>query len=136
MFGLLLRNVRAQGIAVGLTEWLTFLRGVKLGLAKDIQSLYALGRTVMCTAESQFDSYDVAFEATFEGVELPPELSSALMDWLNDPVPDQPQDDPEKMSIEELWREFYKRLKEQEERHDGGARWMRDAIGDRRHLGR
>ena len=46
------------------------------------------------------------------------------MDWLNEPVHDQPQDDPQAMSIDELWKEFYKRLKEQEERHDGGSRWI------------
>ena len=47
MFGLLLRNLRGQGVTVGLSEWLTFLNGVKLGLASDIQSLHALGRTIM-----------------------------------------------------------------------------------------
>ncbi|MGC6508789.1 MAG: VWA domain-containing protein [Myxococcota bacterium] len=124
MFGLLLRNLRGQGVSVGLSEWLTFLKAVKLGLASNISSLHALGRTIMCTSEAQFDSYDVAFEATFEGVELPPDLSAALMDWLNDPVPDQPQDDPNSMSIDEMWKEFYERLKKQEERHDGGARWI------------
>ena len=40
MFEPLLYTLRAQGVQVGMGEWLTFLRGLQLGLASDVEALY------------------------------------------------------------------------------------------------
>lgn len=124
MFTLLFFNLRSQGVKVGLNEWLTFLGGVRDGLAVDLDGLYGLGRAILCTTEAQYDSWDVAFHATFAGVELPPEISSDLLSWLADAeraLGDRHHID---MTPEELREEFLKRLQEQKERHDGGSHWV------------
>ena len=86
MFELLLHNLRAQGIKVGISEWITFLKGLDRGLVTHLDDLYGFARTVLCTSEAQFDGYDLAFTATFEGVEIPPNLSDTLLDWLRKEV--------------------------------------------------
>ena len=62
MFALLLQNLHAQNICVGLSEWLSFLKGIQMGLAIDLSSLHGLGRTILCTSEAQFDGYDIAWD--------------------------------------------------------------------------
>lgn len=124
MFALLLQNLHAQNICVGLSEWLSFLKGVQMGLAIDLSSLHGLGRTVLCTSEAQFDGYDIAFQATFDGVELPPDIAEELLNWLNDPVNQSAMPPRDPMDMADLWKEFFERLKEQKERHDGGSKWI------------
>ncbi|MBM73806.1 MAG: VWA containing CoxE family protein [Proteobacteria bacterium] len=125
MFSLLLHNLRSQGIKVGISEWLLFLSAMKKGLATHMHDLYGLGRTILCTSEAQFDAFDLAFTASFDGLELSENIADKLAEWLNKTIemelgelvePDIP--------LEDLWEEFYKRLKEQEEEHNGGSRWI------------
>ena len=51
-FDLFLLNLRDQGLAVGLNEWLGFLDGLAKGLAWDLTGLYQLGRTILVHDES------------------------------------------------------------------------------------
>ncbi|MFZ5476760.1 MAG: VWA domain-containing protein [Myxococcota bacterium] len=121
----LLWNLRSQGLKVGVGEWLAFLDGLEKGLAEDLDGLYYLARAVLVHKEQDYDSFDVAFTATFNGVELPPKLSDALLDWLKDAR--QTPDGKVPLGYEnweDLRKEFEKRLREQKERHDGGSRWI------------
>lgn len=124
MFDLLLFNLRAQGLKVGLGEWLAFLQGVERGLVVDLDGLYGFGRAVLMPSEAAFDAWDVAFHATFAGVELPEPLSKALQDWLREARGAEGERVPIDLSPEQLREEFMKRLREQKERHDGGSRWI------------
>jgi len=124
MFSLLFFNLRSQGVKVGLNEWLTFLDGVRRGLVVDMESLYGFGRAVICTSEAQYDAWDVAYHATFAGVELPPEISDKMLDWLRDAEQVVGERHHIDMTPEELREAFMKRLQEQKERHDGGNRWI------------
>jgi uncharacterized protein with von Willebrand factor type A (vWA) domain len=124
MFDLLLFNLRSQGVEVGLGEWMVFLEGLDRGLVTDSLGLYHFGRSVLTHTESHFDAWDLAFQATFEGVELPPNLSDALVEWLADAKRGDGPPTPVDMDWEALRKAFYERLKEQAERHDGGDRWI------------
>lgn len=129
MFDLLLLNLRAQAVAVGLSEWLAFLDGLQQGLVDDLDNLYRYGRAVLVHSETQFDQWDVAFQATFAGVQLEPEISSQLQRWIEDALKDAPPPfegarTPVDMDAEELRRQLMERLAEQKERHDGGAYWV------------
>lgn len=125
MFFLLFHNLRSQGINVGLSEWLLFLEGLKKELAICLRDLYGLGRTILCTSEAQYDSYDVAFTATFDGVELPEKISDQLLAWLREHIETELGElVVPNIPIDKLWEEFYKRLQEQQEQHDGGDRWI------------
>ena len=124
MFDLLLLNLRTRGLKVGLGEWLVFLEGLSKGLALDLDELYRFGRAVLVHKESQFDDWDLAFHATFEGVELEPELKAELLEWLRDAQQAVGEGVDPGMDADELRRRFMERLKEQKERHDGGSRWI------------
>lgn len=124
MFDLLLFNLRTQNVGVGLGEWLTFLKGIRDGLVVDLAGLYSFGRAVLVQSENQFDAWDIAFESTFAGVELMPELSPELLDWLKDAAAIDGEVVELDMPFDEIRRQFYERLKEQTERHDGGDRWI------------
>lgn len=122
----LLYNLRAQGVKVGIGEWLAFLDGLGRGLVGRLDDLYRFGRAVLIHTEAHFDAWDVAFSATFHGVELPEDLRDKLAEWLAQAKEVQAGDKVtwEFEDLEELKREFEKRLKEQKERHDGGRHWI------------
>ena len=124
MFLLLLMNLRSQGVKVGLGEWRVFLEGLEQGLAFDLDSLYRFGRAVLCHTEAHFDAWDIAFKATFDGVELPSDLKDRLAEWLTDARSFEGEKAPMDLEAEELRRLFLERLREQKERHDGGNRWI------------
>ena len=127
MFDTLLINLRVQGLKVGVSEWLRFLDGMKQGLATDLDELYTLGRCVLVHSEADYDSYDLAFTATFEGVRLEPKIKEAFELWLQDPkLFDEARESGvhDFGSLEELMEALNKTLAEQKERHDGGNRWV------------
>lgn len=121
----LLFNLRNQGLKVGLGEWLAFLNGLEANLANTLDELYFFARAVLVHTEANYDAYDVAFHATFHGVELPLTLKDALAEWLREAKAGQGDRVPAGFeSLEELRKELEKRLNEQKERHDGGSYWV------------
>jgi hypothetical protein len=126
MFTAFLYALREQGLMVGTGEWLTFLGALRKGLATDLDGLYAIGRALLCKSETEYDGYDLAFAATFRHAELPPELLDKLVEWLNKQVERREGEwvDHDFQTLEELWAAFAERLREQEEEHNGGNRWV------------
>jgi hypothetical protein len=121
----LLFNLRSQGLAVGVGEWLALLRGLEEGLVEDLDGLYFLARAVLVHSEANYDAFDLAFTATFQGVELPPKLKDAIWEWLAEAKVGEGDRVPAGFeSLEELQKELQKRLAEQKERHDGGRYWV------------
>jgi uncharacterized protein with von Willebrand factor type A (vWA) domain len=125
MFDALLYNLRSQGVDVGLGEWLIFLQGIEKELVTDLDGLYRYGRAVLARSEAHFDAWDLCFQATFDGVELPPEIKDELAEWLkNARSSTATERTVYDMELDELRRQFYERLKEQSSRHDGGSHWV------------
>jgi len=127
MFDLLLINLRGQGVPVGLSEWMAFLDGLRKGLVQDMDDLYRFGRAVLVHSETQFDPWDLSFQATFAGVELEPVISERLQRWIAEALRDAPPEGakvPVDMDPDELRRQLMERLREQKERHDGGSHWV------------
>ncbi|MFD0908925.1 vWA domain-containing protein [Ruegeria arenilitoris] len=128
-------NLRKAGIPVSLREYLTFLEGMKKGLATyDIEAFYYLARVSMVKDERNIDKFDRAFAASFEG------LSEITMDQVLEAV-DIPAEwlakmaekhlsDEEKAEIEalggfdKLMETLRERLKDQQGRHQGGNKWI------------
>jgi uncharacterized protein with von Willebrand factor type A (vWA) domain len=127
--------LRRGGVPVSLREFLTFLEGMKAGIATyDIDAFYFLARTCMVKDERNIDKFDRAFATAFEGLEAIPD--SAVMDAV-----DIPQDWLEKMAekhlsaqekaeiealggFDKLMETLKKRIEEQKGRHQGGAKWV------------
>ncbi|WP_291730972.1 VWA domain-containing protein [Leisingera sp. F5] len=135
MFQPFFENLRKAAIPVSLREYLTFLEGMKAGLATyDIEAFYFLARAAMVKDERNIDKFDRAFAATFKGLEAIP--AEAVMeavdipeDWLRK-MAEKHLSAEEKAEIEalggfeKLMETLKERLKEQQGRHQGGNKWI------------
>ena len=79
--------LRAYGVPVTVTEWLTFMEALAGGLvAASLNDFYAVGRAIMVKSEAFFDQYDQAFQHAFQGIEIPQEIADQVWEWLRDPL--------------------------------------------------
>ena len=127
MFEPLLFHLRAQGLNVGLQEWLAFQRALTLGLASTVEEFFYLGRSVLVHSEAHYAAYGKAFEGALAGAELTPELRAALAEYLQDPKAweeGRTEGLHDYGSLEDLMKAFQETLNQQNERHEGGNRWV------------
>jgi uncharacterized protein with von Willebrand factor type A (vWA) domain len=130
MFTDFLYTLRAHGLKVSTTEWLSLLQALSLGHGRaDLATFYHLGRALLVKSEALYDRWDVAFAAFFEGVDQHFDLSDDLLTWLQNPVLPRELTADERaalqaLDLDELRRRFEERLREQKERHDGGSHWV------------
>jgi uncharacterized protein with von Willebrand factor type A (vWA) domain len=135
MFQPFFENLRKASVPVSLREYLTFLEGMKCGLATyDIDAFYYLARAAMVKDERNIDKFDRAFAATFEGLEALPatavlEAVDIPEEWLRK-MAEKHLSEEERAEIEalggfdKLMETLKERLKEQEGRHQGGNKWI------------
>jgi hypothetical protein len=123
-------TLRAHGLKVTPTEWMTLMQALATGLvAADLHRLYSVGRAILVKNEALFDRYAMAFAEYFDGVDRQFDVSDELLKWLQDPKLPRELTDEEKallpmLDLESLRKQFEERLREQKERHDGGNRWV------------
>lgn len=130
MFTEFLFALRSAGLLVSPTEWLDLMRALATGQVRaDLASFYHLARALLVKRETEYDLYDQVFAVHFRGLEAHFEIDDELLAWLENPV-GLPDLDPEQLAalegldLEELREKFRERLEEQDERHDGGNRWI------------
>jgi uncharacterized protein with von Willebrand factor type A (vWA) domain len=123
-------SLRRHRIPVSITEWMALMRALSEGYAHaSLERFYVLARALLVKDVGFYDAYDLAFKETFQGIETPAEIVDEILNWLRDPkvldglTPEQLAMLP-KLDLEALRQLFAERLKEQQERHDGGNRWM------------
>ncbi|MFH7044739.1 VWA domain-containing protein [Paucibacter sp. JuS9] len=128
-------TLRAAKLPVSVKEYLTLIEALKKGViggdegCPSVDDFYFLARTCLVKDEAHFDRFDRAFSAYFKGVELLTDFSKELpADWLKQHLelnltPEQ-KAAIEKMGWDELMETLKKRLEEQQERHEGGNRWI------------
>ena len=124
--------LREGGMKTSITELLTLLDAMKRGLAgESVDDFYFLARASLVKDESQLDRFDRIFGAYFKGVQ------DSLAD-LFDTIPDEWLQhraellltEEERAQIEalggfeELMKALQDRLEEQDERHEGGNKWI------------
>ena len=114
---------------MSMTEWMTLMEALSRGFITNLDDFYYLARAILVKSEAYYDSYDVAFQEYFKGVEAPAEITGQILDWLKDPINRMTLGKEERelfdeMDLEELMKEFEKRLAEQTEQHDGGGHWI------------
>ena len=132
MFAHFFRELRAAGVPVTLREYLDFLAALRAGVpGRSAEGLYFLGRTVLVKDEAHFDRYDRVFGAFFEGArELLAGLEAEIPeDWLREALLGELSDE-EKAAVQALGdfdallEAFRERLREQQDRHQGGNKWI------------
>jgi hypothetical protein len=124
--------LRDGGMKTSITELLTLLEGMKRGVAgTSVDNFYFLARATLVKDESQLDKFDRIFAVFFKGIE------DSLADLFQD-IPDEwlqhraelLLSDEERAQIEamggfeELMKALQERLAEQDERHEGGNKWI------------
>jgi hypothetical protein len=122
--------LRAAGLQVGVGEWLALVDALDKGaVGPSLPEFYAVARALVCRDEGDYDRYDQAFAAYFQGVALPLPVQQAAQDWLDKPL-QRPALSPEELAaldhldLEQLRKLYEERLREQTERHDGGSHWI------------
>jgi uncharacterized protein with von Willebrand factor type A (vWA) domain len=126
-------ELRNASIPVSLSEYLTLMEAMDKGLAEySLDEFYYLTRACLVKDESNIDKFDIIFGHTFRGLEAAKGEEGAVEvpeEWLRK-MADKLLTDEEKAVIEALggWDKLMetleKRLAEQKQRHQGGAKWI------------
>lgn len=123
-------TLRKHGLKTSITELMDLLAALeKQVVFADVEAFYYLARLTLVKDESQFDRFDRAFAEYFEGVEQVDLASAIPEDWLRRSLQRQLTDeDKAKLQsmggLDELLKAFQERMKEQQERHAGGNKWI------------
>lgn len=128
-FFYLLRN---DGIKVTLHEYLSLLEAVKKGLANyNLDDFYALSKTILIKHENQLDRFDQLFGQYFQGMEAIPNdfFDQIPEDWLRKNIVNNLSEEEKAMieamgGMDKLMERFKELMKEQNERHEGGNKWI------------
>jgi uncharacterized protein with von Willebrand factor type A (vWA) domain len=124
--------LREGGLKVSITEFLTLLELLKKRVIRyDVEEFYYLARACMVKDESLYDKFDRVFSAHFKGIEqlFATEGADIPEDWLRKQF-ELGLSEEEKAQIEAMggWEKLMetlkKRLEEQDERHQGGSKWI------------
>jgi len=130
MFLDLFYGLRDEGVPVAVQEWQMFMTALERGLHDtSLLSFYNIARATLVKSETYFDAFDRVFARIFHGVEGELSVSDELMEWLNDPknfegLTEEQRQMLEHLDADELMRRFLEMLDEQDERHDGGGKWI------------
>jgi hypothetical protein len=130
MFLDLFYGLRDEGVPVSIQEWQMLMTALESGLhGSSLLTFYHLSRATLVKSETYFDAFDRVFARVFHGVEGELSLSDELEQWLNDPkqfdgLTDEQRAALQQLDADELMRKFLETLEEQDEKHDGGGRWV------------
>ncbi len=132
MFISLFNTLKSTGVPCTLRELLDLIGAVEKKLAfADMQDFYYLSRATLVKDEKHYDKFDRAFDIYFKGIESIDDILEMLIpeDWLKGEFEKYlTEEELEKIKslggLEKLLEEFKKRLQEQEERHEGGNKWV------------
>ncbi len=126
--------LRREGVPVSITEWMTLMEALLLGLANSsLSGFYYLARAVLVKSESHFDQYDLAFQKYFQGIETLPQLLDQVAEWMENPLNPLAFSKAERDLLlsqlelpdwKKLKKELGERLRAQDVPHHGGPKWI------------
>jgi uncharacterized protein len=125
-------ELRAAGVPVSITEFLTLLSALGARVTGSCaQDFYYLARASLVKDERHYDRFDRAFAQVFAGAErrFAELLAEVPADWLQ-ALATRVLSEEDKRRIEALggWEQLLEtlrqRLREQQERHEGGNKWI------------
>jgi uncharacterized protein with von Willebrand factor type A (vWA) domain len=137
-------TLRSAKLPVSVKEYLTLIEALQKGVVGPktpepdgddepngykIDDFYYLSRTTLVKDEKHYDKFDRAFGAYFKGIEMVADFTKEVpLDWLrkNLELNLSPEElaKIEKMGWDELMETLKKRFEEQNERHEGGSKWI------------
>jgi len=121
-------------LPVSITEYMTLMEALDKGLIHNMVEFYYISRSILCKNEHHFDIYDIAFSNFFKdaGLKFPEDIKKEIWDWLAKDLdieellkyPDQLEELLQHFDLEELQKHFERLLREQDEEHNFGNRWI------------
>jgi uncharacterized protein with von Willebrand factor type A (vWA) domain len=123
-------HLKSRHLPVSTREFLTLLEALQQHVCgHSIDEFYYLSRACLIKDESAYDKFDRAFGEYFKGVTRIPGLEADIPEeWLRvmlqRHLSEEQKAKLEKLGLEKLLEEFRKRLAEQQERHQGGSKWI------------
>ncbi len=137
MFETFFYQLKAAGLPVNPTAFLTLHRAMDGGLVNSLDDFYVAARAILIKSEKYFDRYDQVFAHLFKGA-APPDAqyedidfwAHAMLDeWLKNPQATAralglDENELQHKTVDELLDYFRQRLREQKGRHDGGSKWI------------
>ena len=132
MFISLFNTLKATGVPVSLRELLDLIGAVDKGLAfANMDEFYYLSRAILVKDEKYYDKFDRAFDIYFKGIESLDDILEMLIpdEWLKAEFEKHLTEEELKEikslgGLEKLLAEFKKKLEEQDERHEGGSKYI------------
>ena len=127
-----LYQLRDGGLYTSITELLTLLEAMQKGVAaQSVDDFYYLARACLVKDESKLDLFDRIFAAYFQGIvdDFADLLADVPDEWLQQRA-ELMLSEEERARIEalggfeELMRALQERLEEQDDRHEGGNKWI------------
>ena len=122
--------LRRHGVPCSLTELLDLLAAMdKQVVFADVEAFYTLARMVLVKDERHYDKFDRAFAEYFEGVHAVDIADAIPTEWLENALKRNLSADEKAAlqgegDLEQLLEQFKQRLAEQQERHQGGNKWI------------
>jgi uncharacterized protein len=132
MFLTFFAALKATGVPVSLTEYLTLLEALDHGLAEySAEEFYFLSRAALVKDERNMDRFDRVFSHVFSGIGDPAAALAAEIpeEWLRKLAEKHLSEEEKKLvkalgGLDKILDELRKRLEEQKGRHQGGSKWV------------
>ena len=132
MFISLFNTLRSTGVPCSLRELLDLISAMEKQLVfADMEQFYFLSRAILVKDEKHYDKFDRAFDIYFKGIESLDDILEMLIpeEWLKAEFEKHLTEEELAQiktlgGLEKLLEEFKKRLEEQDERHEGGSKWV------------
>lgn len=132
MFVPFLYELRRRKVPVGTQEALGLAHALASGLHDNsLDGFYHVARALLIHSEAHLDPFDEAFLSHFKGIEVSAtKIKDELLEWLEQAI-ERPHELTEaeramleEMDLDQLRERFEELLREQQERHDGGKKWI------------
>ena len=135
MFNRFFDVLKAKGLQVTLSEWLTLQQALDMGLCESsLTRFYYVARMILVKSETDFDKFDLAFEECFKGIKSDDDLTDRMLRWLDKPEMNEMLHEMDKQYLNSVERgainkddvenKYKQRLKDQDSEHNGGAYWI------------
>lgn len=135
MFSKFFYTLKAKGLDVSLTEWLSLFDAMNRGLeGSSLTGFYYMARSILVKSETDFDKFDLAFEECFKGIKSENTITDTMLEWLDKSDMMELLHEEERhwmnqtedlhIDKDDVETKYKERLKDQDSEHNGGNYWI------------
>lgn len=135
MFTTFFYTLKAKGLDVSLSEWITLFKAMEGGLhGSSLTGFYYMAKAILVKNETDFDKFDSAFEECFKGIKSENTITDTMLKWLDKSEMTELVSEEERYWLnqmedmhvdkDDVETKFKERLKDQDSEHNGGSYWI------------